>query len=89
MSRATNVYGHVGGEIYASAAAAAMAAADIDLPTTKPLLSPAIRLLIQVPFNIFRISSIRCWFSSLVKVDARMEKHCRTRAAVSSMDCYH
>jgi hypothetical protein len=41
-----------------------------------------------VPFNIFRISSIRCWFSSLVRVDARMEKHWRTRAAVSSMDCY-
>ena len=31
---------------------------------------------------------MRCWFSSFVKVDARMEKHCRTRAAVSSMDCY-
>ena len=61
-------------DFYASAEAA-LAAADIDLPTTKPLLSPAIRLLIHVPFNIFKISSIRFWFSSFVRVDARMEKH--------------
>ena len=31
---------------------------------------------------------MRCWFSSSVNVEARMEKHCRTRAAVSSMDCW-
>lgn len=74
---------------YASAAAAAIAAAEMDFPTTKPLRSPAIRRRIQVPFNIFNISSILCWFSSAVNVDARMEKHWRTRAAVSSMDCYY
>jgi len=62
------------GDFYASAAAA-MVAVVINFPTTKPLRSPAMRLRIQVPFNIFRISSIRCWFSSLVRVDAKMEKH--------------
>jgi hypothetical protein len=65
-----------------------MAAAVADFPTTKPLRSPAIRLLTHVPFNIRNRSSIRFWFSSFVNVEAKMEKHWRRRAAVSSIDCY-
>lgn len=43
-----------------SVASAAITAAETDFPTTKPLRSPAIRLLIHVLFNIRSKSSIRC-----------------------------